>query len=238
RPPDGPRLRLHGVASDRWAASVEPVRLLRCAVRPRHPGRHVLPAVRSHAAVPGVGRRGGDELGDRPAPARRRGVRVRVCAGERVRGNRRAGGGGRVHALGEVADALAARRAHGHRRAGVAAAGAAGARTRHPRPPGLAGPSSGYDPPRMWELRGLFGVFWLAAAVAAPVVAGGRARWWAWVFAGLLVFSLGGASLVEWMPGFRLFRAPARMLLVAAFPLAVLAGTTTDALIRSNWAEE
>src|SRR5262249_57201360 len=31
---------------------------------------------------------------------------------------------------------------------------------------------------------------------------------------------------------------PTRMLLIAVFPLAILAGTTTDVLIRSNWAAE
>jgi hypothetical protein len=103
---------------------------------------------------------------------------------------------------------------------------------------GLIGPSSGINPPNMWEVRGVFGLFWLVAATAAPAVGGGRARWWACVFAGVMVFSLGGAALVEWLPGFNLFRAPTRMLLIAVFPVAVLAGATTDALVRSSWAEE
>lgn len=103
---------------------------------------------------------------------------------------------------------------------------------------GLVGPSSGYNPPNAWEVRGVFGAFWLTAAVAAPAIIGGRTRWWAGVFAGVMVFSLGGAALVEWLPGFNLFRAPARMLLIAAFPLALLAGATTDALIRTAWADE
>ncbi|MBY0514911.1 MAG: YfhO family protein [Gemmataceae bacterium] len=103
---------------------------------------------------------------------------------------------------------------------------------------GLVGPSSGFNQPNMWEVSGVFGLFWLVAAAAAPSVVGGRARWWAWVLVGVLVFSLGGAALVDWLPGFNLFRAPTRMLLIAAFPVAVLAGATTDALVRTAWAEE
>lgn len=102
----------------------------------------------------------------------------------------------------------------------------------------LVGPSVAYDPPPTWEVRGLFGVYWLAAALAAPVLVRGRARFDAGVLAGLLAFSCGGAVLVEWLPGFSLFRNPARMLLVAAFPVALLAGTATDALVRSQWSAD
>ena len=100
---------------------------------------------------------------------------------------------------------------------------------------GLIGPSPTNDPPRSWEVRGVFGACWLAAALAAPALTAGRARWHLGVFLGLVFFSLGGAVLVEWLPGFRLFRVPGRMLLIAAFPLAYLAGTTTDALARAKW---
>jgi hypothetical protein len=100
---------------------------------------------------------------------------------------------------------------------------------------GLVGPSLTNDPPRTWEVRGVFAAVWLAAALAAPKLAGGRARWHLGVLIGLLFFSLGGAALVEWLPGFGLFRVPGRMLLIATFSLAVLAGATTDALIRSKW---
>ena len=55
------------------------------------------------------------------------------------------------------------------------------------------------------------------------------------VVCGLFVFALGGAVLVEWLPGFNLFRVPTRMLVVAAFPLALLAGAATDALVRAEW---
>src|SRR5262249_31540031 len=103
---------------------------------------------------------------------------------------------------------------------------------------GLVGPSFGNDPPRTWEQRALFGLFWLAAALAAPALDRGQTRWRFGVFLGLLAFSLGGAALIDWLPGFRMFRIPTRMLLIAVFPLAILAGTTTDVLIRSNWAAE
>jgi hypothetical protein len=102
---------------------------------------------------------------------------------------------------------------------------------------GLVGLSPTNDPPRAWEVRGLFGACWLAAALAAPALAGGRARWQLGVLLGLIFFSVGGAVLIEWLPGFNLFRVPGRMLLIAAFPLAFLAGVTTDALIRGGWDE-
>ena len=42
----------------------------------------------------------------------------------------------------------------------------------------------------------------------------------------------GGAILFQSLPGFRVFRQPARMLLVVALPVALLAGQATEALIR------
>jgi hypothetical protein len=99
----------------------------------------------------------------------------------------------------------------------------------------LVGPSREYAPPQSWEMQGVFGLFWLGAAAAAPLLAGGRVRWWFGVLCGLIVFGVGGAALVDWLPGFNLFRVPTRMLLNAAFPLAFLAGMTTDAITRSGW---
>jgi hypothetical protein len=100
---------------------------------------------------------------------------------------------------------------------------------------GMIGPSPTHDPPLTWETRGVFGACWLAAAIAAPVLVPGRTRWQVGVLLGLVFFALGGAVLVEWLPGFRMFRVPGRMLLVAAFPVAYLAGVTTDALVRAAW---
>lgn len=100
---------------------------------------------------------------------------------------------------------------------------------------GMVGPSASNHPPHAWEARALLGLYWLAAAGAAPVLVRGRTRFFAGVLLGLLVFSLGGAALIDWLPGFRLFRIPSRMLLVATLPLAYLAGTTTDALVRRGW---
>lgn len=102
----------------------------------------------------------------------------------------------------------------------------------------LLGPSLTYAPPHSWETQGIFGVFWLAAAVAAPILARGRVRWQFGVLCGLIVFSIGGAALLEPLPGFGAFRVPSRMLLVAAFPLAFLAGTTTDTATRAAWSLE
>jgi hypothetical protein len=102
----------------------------------------------------------------------------------------------------------------------------------------LVGPARNYVPPESWEMQGCFGLFWLGAGSAAPLLAGGRARWQFGVLLGLLVFALGGAVLLDWLPGFDLFRVAARMLLVAAFPLAYLAGAATDAVSRAGWSHE
>lgn len=96
---------------------------------------------------------------------------------------------------------------------------------------GLAVPSPSPEEPLAWELYAAMGPVWIAAALAAPAP---RRRM---VFFGLVFFAVGGAVLVEWLPGFHLFRVPGRMLLVAGFPLAVLVGTTTDTLVRSTWAD-
>lgn len=101
----------------------------------------------------------------------------------------------------------------------------------------LVGPSRSYQPPQSWEMQGVFGLFWLGAAVAAPLLAA-RWRWHFGVLCGLFVFALGGAVLVEWLPGFNLFRVPTRMLVVTAFPLAFLAGASTDALVRAEWSHD
>lgn len=102
----------------------------------------------------------------------------------------------------------------------------------------LVGPSRSYAPPESWEMQGCFGLFWLGAAAAAPLLAGGRARWQFGVLLALFVFALGGAGLLDWLPGFDLFRVPVRMLLVAAFPLAFLAGVATTTLSRAGWSHD
>jgi hypothetical protein len=82
----------------------------------------------------------------------------------------------------------------------------------------------------IWEDRGGASLLWLAAAVLAPLLCRGRTRFEAGVCLGLLLFALGGAMLVQPLPGFRVFRQPARMLIVATLPMAYLAGVATEAL--------
>jgi len=97
-------------------------------------------------------------------------------------------------------------------------------------------PSPAYFPALSWEWRGLFGLFSLAAAFAAPAL-NPSLRWPRLVLLAMLLFSFGGAAAVESWPGFSLFRSHPRMLLIATFPIAVLAGSTTDALLKSGWSE-
>jgi hypothetical protein len=85
----------------------------------------------------------------------------------------------------------------------------------------------------MWESEGGLGLLWVAAAVLAPLLRAGKPRYWAAVTLGLLAYALGGAVLLQGLPGFNLFRLPTRMLLLIAFPVALLAGVTTQALFSA-----
>src|SRR5262249_53873227 len=85
-----------------------------------------------------------------------------------------------------------------------------------------------------WEDRGGFGILWLVAAVLPPFACTGRVRWQAGACLALILFAAGGATLVQGLPGFRLFRQPTRMLLIASLPVALLAGATTQALLRGE----
>jgi hypothetical protein len=94
---------------------------------------------------------------------------------------------------------------------------------------GLVGPPLTNEP-NCWENRAGLGLLWLALAVAAPAAGTGRVRFQAAVFLSLVVFAVGGSMAFQWLPGFRLFRLPSRMLLIAALPAALLAGITVQAL--------
>ena len=85
-----------------------------------------------------------------------------------------------------------------------------------------------------WEERAGLGVVWLTAAVLAPVLRGGRVRYRTAVWLGLWALALGGGALLQqWhWPGFATFKLHARILVLAAFPMALLAGVTTDALFE------
>jgi hypothetical protein len=58
-----------------------------------------------------------------------------------------------------------------------------------------------------------------------------RARWPALIFVILALFAFGGGALLRGLPGVSLFRLPTRMMQLAAFPLALLAGMSADALL-------
>jgi hypothetical protein len=83
-----------------------------------------------------------------------------------------------------------------------------------------------------WENQGGFGILWVAVAALAPLLCLGRVRFEAAVLVGLVVFALGGGSLLQWAPGFQMFQLHVRMLLPATLAVAFLAGTTTDVLFE------
>ncbi len=85
-----------------------------------------------------------------------------------------------------------------------------------------------------WEDRAGLAVLWVAAAVMAGVLCGRPARFEAGICLMILFFALGGAVLLHWLPGFRLFQLPGRMLMLLAFPVALLAARATQALIDGD----
>jgi hypothetical protein len=98
---------------------------------------------------------------------------------------------------------------------------------------GLVGPAPLGLPSTMgWEYRTGWTVLWVATALMAPVLFRGHARrqLQAAICLGLVVFGLGGAAVFQDFPGFRLFRIPSRMFLIAALPIALLVGAVTQAL--------
>jgi hypothetical protein len=91
----------------------------------------------------------------------------------------------------------------------------------------LVGPSQNQA---TWELQGGIGVLWLAAAVWTAMRSRGLLRWQVGLCLVLVAFALVGGSALETAPLFGIFRQPVRMLLVATFPLALLAGHTVQML--------
>jgi hypothetical protein len=85
-----------------------------------------------------------------------------------------------------------------------------------------------------WEDRANLGVIWVAAAVVAPLLCRGRPRYEGFACLALIAFALGGAALVQGLPGFRLFQLPVRMLMLLALPIALLAGRTTQILLDNS----
>jgi hypothetical protein len=97
---------------------------------------------------------------------------------------------------------------------------------------GLVGPAPGNLPVVGWEHRTGLTVLWMATALLAPLVARGnvRLRLQTIICVGMIVFGLGAAFVFQSLPGFRLFRYPARMFLLVSLPVALLAGMATEAL--------
>jgi len=95
----------------------------------------------------------------------------------------------------------------------------------------LVGPALTEEPFNLaWEDRGGLAMIWLIVAVWAPVLRTGRTRYEAGVCLGLFLFAAGGAVLFQPLPGFSLFRQPARMAVVAMLPVAFLAAVAVQAV--------
>lgn len=98
----------------------------------------------------------------------------------------------------------------------------------------LVGPAATTGSVSEFELRGLIGVLWVAAAVAAPALGGPAARFRTGVTVGLLVFAAGGAAAFDAVPGFNAFRLPIRMVLFVGWGASFLAAVTVDYLVRTG----
>lgn len=92
----------------------------------------------------------------------------------------------------------------------------------------LAGPV-----PTEWEDHGAWGVLWLVALAWAYVVGDRRVRFQVLLCLLLIFYAVGGAAILTWLPGFGLFRYPSRILMIAAFPAAYLAGVATQSLLHT-----
>jgi hypothetical protein len=95
---------------------------------------------------------------------------------------------------------------------------------------GLIGP--GWD--QSWEEKFGLSLLWVAAAAVGAWLGGKRARFEGCVCLALVFFSIGGAALLHWLPGFGLFQIPVRMAMLLALPLALLAGKATQCLLLSE----
>jgi hypothetical protein len=95
---------------------------------------------------------------------------------------------------------------------------------------GLVGPPL-TDEPNAWENRAAVGIPWLALALCGMALGRATRRGELYVTIALIIFALGGSAMVQWLPGFRLFRLPSRMFLIAAVPLALWSGRAAQALL-------
>jgi hypothetical protein len=94
----------------------------------------------------------------------------------------------------------------------------------------LVGPPLSDQPFNLqWEDRGGLAMLWLIVAVWAPILRKGRTRYEAAVCLGLFLFAMGGAIVFQPLPGFNLFRQPARMAVIATLPIAWLAAVAVQA---------
>lgn len=98
---------------------------------------------------------------------------------------------------------------------------------------GLVGPPLTSGPDWLWENRVGLGLVWLGTAAVAPLLCGRRVRVPLAACAGLALFALGGAVLLQGLPGFRLFQLPSRALLLLTFPVSLLAGEVTETLFSA-----
>ena len=95
----------------------------------------------------------------------------------------------------------------------------------------LVGPALTTDPVNVqWEDRGGVDSTVVVRGRGRGMAGRGRLRYQASVTVLLLIFAVGGAVVVQGLPGFRLFRQPTRMFVILSFPVALLAGAATQML--------
>jgi len=100
---------------------------------------------------------------------------------------------------------------------------------------GLVGPAVTTESGWLWENRTGLGLLWLVLAASAPWLAPSRTLRWQWGMVLVwLALGLGGVIVLQWVPGFHLWRLYSRMLMLLALPVALFAGRSVDALLASG----
>ncbi|MFO0936822.1 MAG: YfhO family protein [Gemmataceae bacterium] len=100
---------------------------------------------------------------------------------------------------------------------------------------GFIGPAISNDATWYWEDRVCVGLVWLALAICAPLFRPMRQnRMWMKLGITWLLIGLVGLAMLQWVPGFHLWRLQSRTMFFLAIPLSLLVGSATQILFAES----